>query len=169
MSESSRDSGLADRGRSEAGEMPKRRGRLIGVGSWLDDVGLLLLRLHVGLAVGLGAGLAKIQQGFPTPNWFVEEVAGLGFPLPWVFAVLAVWSEFLGGLLVAVGLAARPSAFLVAFTMAVAAFVEKGAFPLLDLEMAQTLMWTYLMILLAGPGRLSIDAAIRRKVPSWIV
>ena len=82
------------------------------------DVGLLGLRLFVGLAMAIAHGAKKI----PPAERFVEGVAAMGFPLPEVFAWAAGLSEFAGGLLIAAGLLVRPASAFLLFTMAVAGF-----------------------------------------------
>jgi len=119
------------------------------------DLGLLALRLHAGYVI-MGAGLSK----FPQPSWVVDQVAGMGFPLPTFFAFMASGSEFIGGALIILGLLTRPAALLVAFTMGVAAFKFHGITPLTGLHIAQVLFWIYLALFIAGPGRISLDRLI---------
>ena len=85
------------------------------------DLGLLVLRLGIGLTLALAHGLGKL----PPSDGFIEGTAAMGFPLPVLFAWAAALSEFLGGLLLAVGLATRPAAVFVSVTMAVAWWWER--------------------------------------------
>ncbi len=126
------------------------------------DLGLLVLRLGFGLTLAFAHGLGKI----PPSDGFIEGTAGMGFPLPVLFAWAAALSEFLGGLLIAVGLATRPAAVFVGITMAVAAFVRHGADPFGDKEMALLYLFAALALALAGAGRFSLDAAISRRSPT---
>ncbi len=123
------------------------------------DAGLLILRLFAGLALAFGHGLGKI----PPSAGFVEATAALGFPLPEVFAWAAGLAEFVGGLLLVVGLLTRPAAVFVAFTMAVAAFGQHAADPFADKEMALLYGVIALTLLLSGAGRFSLDALLRRR------
>lgn len=121
--------------------------------------GLLVLRLGVGLALAFAHGLGKIP---PSPG-FVETTAGLGFPLPVLFAWAAAGAEFAGGLLLAAGLMTRPAGLFVAFTLGVAFFGAHGGDPFGDREMSFLYMTAGLALTVTGAGRFSIDAAIRRR------
>jgi putative oxidoreductase len=99
----------------------------------------------------------------PRPD-FVETITKLNFPNPYFFAWLAVWSEFLGGILLIAGLLTRPAAFFNAINMIVAAFmVHKGAlgqkagFPFVYLIL-------FILLMLNGGGRYSIDALLSKRI-----
>jgi len=81
---------------------------------WLNhpDIGNFLFRAFIGLSMALAHGLGKI----PPPSQLVDGLAGMGFPLPVVFAWLAGGSEFFGGILIAVGLFTRPAALFLGVT-----------------------------------------------------
>ena len=130
------------------------------------DVGLLLARLIVGVVFiahggqklfGLwgGGGIEGTGAGF--------EKAGLspGEPL----ALLAGSGEFFGGILLILGLLTRLGAFSIAASMVVAIVAMHLPGPLLDgYEFPLTLLGISLLLLLAGPGRLSVDALVRRRI-----
>ena len=144
--------------------MSRLRTLLFGTGatSRATDVGLLLLRVGVGLAMAFGHGLGKL----PPSAGFVEATAGLGFPAPTLFAWLAALSEFAGGLLIAVGMLTRPAAAALAFTMGVAFFLQHGADPFADKELAFVYGVAALALVATGAGRLSIDEAVRTRWPA---
>ena len=129
-----------------------------GGASRATDIGLLILRVGVGLAMALAHGLGKI----PPSQGFIEATAGMGFPIPVLFAWAAALSEFLGGLLIAIGLATRPAALMLAFTMATAAFVAHGPDPFSDKEMAFVYLVASLTLVATGAGRYAVDRALRR-------
>ena len=126
------------------------------------DIGLLLLRLAVGLTIAAhgaqmlsgwfgGQGLAKTGQLFEA----------LGFQPGRSYALLAALAEIGGGVLLASGLATPLSAAIIFAVMIVAAFsahlkqgffITSGGF-----EYTLTLAFT-------GPGSLSLDAILGR---SW--
>ena len=137
------------------------RSFLFGTGdtSRATDLGLLVLRLGIGLPLALAHGLGKV----PPSAGFIDGTAEMGFPLPALFAWAAALSEFLGGLLIAVGLATRPAAFFVACTMGVAAFVRHGGDSFGDKEKAILFLVGALALLLAGAGRYAVDAWIARR------
>ncbi len=126
--------------------------------SLLSSVGLLALRLHAGYTI-MSAGMSKIPQ----PGWIADQVAGMGFPMPTVFAFAASLSEFIGGALLIVGLFTRPAAFFAAFTMGVAAFKFHGVTPVTGLHIAQLYFWIFLTLMMTGPGRISLDHLILKK------
>lgn len=123
------------------------------------DVGLLVLR--VGLAYGLayGHGYGKLlrllggEGGFPDP-------IGLGSGLSHALAVLA---EFVCPLLVAVGFMTRLATVPTIILFVVAFFVVHGGDPFLDKEKAFLYLIGYLVVLLTGPGRMSLDQKLRRR------
>ncbi|MDQ2987305.1 MAG: DoxX family protein [Armatimonadota bacterium] len=130
-----------------------------GTGSTLGDLGLLILRLSGGLALAFAHGLGKLPPG----EGFVSGVEKMGFPAPSFFAWAASFSEFAGALLVAIGLATRPAAALVACTMATAFFLRHGPDAFEKKEKAFTYLVIFVAIMLMGAGRFSIDAIIGGK------
>lgn len=127
------------------------------------DAGLLVLRLGIGLSMAFAHGLGKL----PPSDGFIAGTADLGFPAPVLFAWLAALAEFGGGLLVALGLAARPAAAFTAFTMATAFFGAHAGDPFGDREMAFLYGIAFLAIALTGAGRYSLDAVLaRRRTPA---
>ena len=130
-----------------------------GETSQATDVGLLVLRLGIGLTMALAHGLGKL----PPSEGFVQATAGMGFPLPAVFAWAAALSEFLGGLLIAVGLLTRPAALALAFTMAVARFVQHGSDPFGDGELALVYLVAALALVFTGAGRYALDRVLWRQ------
>lgn len=127
--------------------------------SWLTDVLIALPRVAFGLILPLKFGLSK----FPTPEWFIEDVGKLGFPMPWFFAWAAVLTEVVGSFLLAAGLFTRPMAMLVIITMGVAAFVQKGPSPMWEKLPSLCFMVNAWFALLLGSGRLGLDELLRRR------
>lgn len=123
--------------------------------SWFAELGLFAARVYFGWIICL-AGISK----FPTANWFQGQVADLGFPAPSLMAFLATASEFVGGILLILGLCTRPAAFLAAVTMGVAAFgFHKNG--LGEMHIAQMFFWAFVLFTFVGGGRLSLDAFFR--------
>ena len=130
-----------------------------GTGSPAGDVGLMLLRGFVGLAMALTHGLGKVRN----PSGIIQGAAALGFPAPTLFGWAAALSEFAGGLLLAFGLLTRPSAFLIASTMTVAAFVRHARDPFQIKELAVLYFMVGICFLFTGSGRYGLDALFRRS------
>lgn len=123
------------------------------------DLGLLLVRAVFGLYMAFGHGLGKITGG--PEQWaqlggVLEGILGFGF-LPTFWGLMAALAEFVGALLVAAGLLARPAALVLVINMFVAAMahitgvIDGGA------ESAILYGVAFLGVLLTGPGAYSID------------
>ena len=121
--------------------------------------GLAVLRVFSGLSMALAHGINKI----PPSEGFVQVTAGMGFPLPVLFAWLAGLAEFGGGLLLALGLGTRPAALAIGITMAVAGFVRHAPDPFRGKELALLYLAVMVLFALAGAGRFSVDAFIRAR------
>ena len=130
-----------------------------GGGTSLADAGLLVLRVFAGLAMAFAHGLGKL----PPSERFVDGVAEIGFPAALVFAWAAGLAEFLGGILLAFGLATRPAALFIAITMAVAAFGRHADDPFVMQELALLYLVVAIGFMLAGGGGYSADALIRGR------
>lgn len=128
----------------------------------LQDIGLGLVRVGFGLSLALAHGLGKLSH----PDQFVNGLTQGGYPAPALLAWIAILSEFAGGLLLALGLFARPAAAFVIGTLGVAAFQVHAADPYQKKELALAYVVVGLAILIAGPGRFSVDALLARRTPS---
>jgi putative oxidoreductase len=120
------------------------------------SVGLLLLRGFAGLAMA-SHGWGKIQNPF---HWLDKA----DHPPPAVFQFLAAFAEFFGGLGLAVGLLSVIASFGIICTMLVAIqhHVAAGD-PFGKWELAALYFCICVVVLLGGPGRLSLDALIRSR------
>lgn len=132
---------------------------LLGSAPLSLDAGLLVLRLFFGLALALAHGAGKVAN----LDQFTQGVARAGVPLAEVLAPLAMLSELVGGLLLAIGLATRPAAVLVFVTMIVAGLHIHSADPFAKKELAFAYAAVAATLFLTGPGRYSLDARIRRR------
>lgn len=115
------------------------------------DIALLVLRVTAG-AIFVVHGYGKIFSNAPGMTNFTKMVTGMGFPLPGVFAWAAALSEFVGGIMLILGVYPSFAAVFTAITIAVAAFkVKKGLPPKADAELA--LLAMSIAIALAGGGK----------------
>lgn len=123
-------------------------------------VGLLILRLVCGLAF-MFHGWSKIQNPF---GWMGPDAS-----IPAIFQALAALSEFVGGAAWMLGLLTPLFSFGLLCTMAVAthmhAIVRGDPFVGKDgsYELALVFLSVALLLLLAGPGRFSLDALLAAK------
>ena len=119
-----------------------------------------ILRITVGLCIAFGHGLGKIAGG--SEKWMV--IGSLGLKSIGVesfhtfFGFMASFSEFVGGILLAIGFLVRPSAILLTITMvfAVLFHFKSGEFG----EFAAIYGILFLYFGLTGPGRFSVDAKL---------
>jgi putative oxidoreductase len=122
------------------------------------DVAALLLRVGFGLTLSLAHGLKKLQN----PTQFIATVSK-DFPAPELLGWAAIFSEFAGGVFLALGLFTRSAATLVAGTLFVAAFQVHAHDPFAKKELALAYALVGLAIAIGGPGRYSIDAYLTSK------
>jgi putative oxidoreductase len=139
---------------------------LTGSSAGLVDLALLVGRVAIGVCFVVHA-LGKLGLvGTGNLAGFTEWLASLGVPYPWVQARMAMLSELGGGALLTVGLFTRPACLVLIVTMGVAGLMgHKGAGYLITndppgAEYTINLAVICLMFLLAGPGRLSLDAML---------
>ena len=139
------------------------RRRLLRLTDRLGFVAPALIRLTVGV-IFIQTGWGKLH----TLGDVTELFTKLGIPLPGFNAVLASSTEFFGGILILIGLGARLVALPMAFVMVVAILTAQreqvdGLASLVGLQEWDYLVM-FLVIALLGPGALSLDAAIARRL-----
>ena len=123
------------------------------------SAGLLVLRLVIGLAF-VFHGYGKISNPFA---WMGANAA-----VPGVLQALAAVSEFFGGMAWMLGLLTPPASFGIACTMAVAVWTHANVLhdPFVSLrggrsyELAAAYLCVAVLLLLAGPGRFSLDRVV---------
>ncbi len=125
------------------------------------DVGLLILRVGIGIMF-MGHGLPKLIAG--PEKWLIlggtMNALGVDFaPMAWGF--MAAFSEFAGGMLLALGFFTRPACFFLLTTMIVATsmHISKGD-PFLKYSHAMEAGILFLSLLFIGPGKYSLDDQI---------
>jgi putative oxidoreductase len=131
--------------------------------SWVDGWGswtYAAARLVLGCLLAFNHGLGKLTAGHAQmAGW----LGSMGLPLPGLFAYLSGLAEFLGGLMLAVGLFARPAALAIIINMSVALLAVHHAalFAGPDVHGGE-MAWLYFLpaVLFAsqGPGKISLDS-----------
>lgn len=130
--------------------------------SRVGDAALLFARVAFGAFMFIGHGLGKLDSS--KFDGLVSATAGMGFPLPTLFAGAAIAAETVVAICLALGLFTRCSGAILAFNMGVAAFIMHGphawfgASP--SKEMALLYFVPYLMFTIIGGGRYSLDRCI---------
>ena len=127
--------------------------------SWLAP---LVARVTVGW-VFLGSGWGKLND-LPT---VIENFVGWGIPFPAALAPFVSTVEFLGGLLLLLGLFTRLAAVPLMIVMAVAVLTAKWP----DIDSLDTLLGfdemaylaLFLWLAVAGPGLISVDHLLQRS------
>jgi putative oxidoreductase len=135
-----------------------------------------MMKSHVSLGllvVRVGLGVMFVIHGFPKLMGGPELWAKLGGAMgnlgitfaPTFWGFMAAVAEGVGGLFLLLGLAFRPAAALMAFTMLVAmmhhisagdSFLHQSSRPL-------ELMFVFLALALTGPGPISLDRVLRQR------
>jgi len=144
--------------------------RMLAVGGdALQSPFLLAVRLYWGWQFAQ-TGWGKLGNLAKVTNFFTQ----LGIPAPGLNAGFISTLEFVGGILLAAGLASRLTSLLLAGDMVVAFWVadRQALFSVfsdpdkLYQASAYTFLFAVLIVLIFGPGKLSLDAIIAKKITS---
>ena len=128
------------------------------------DLGLVVLRVIAGLSrMTIFEKLLPRNGVWGPQEWFIADVADMGFPAPLFFAWCAVLAEFVGGFLILIGLATRPATIFLGFTMFVAAFIHHDMDLFSQGLKATIFLGLYLTLFLSGAGKFSADHYMYRK------
>lgn len=147
----------------------KRAVKLSNLAQSLPGADALALRLAAG-SVFVGHGAQKLFGAFG--GYGLEGTAGwmesIGLAPGLLMALAAGGAEFLGGLLLIIGLMVRPAAAVLAITMLVAILAvhwENGFFMANNgYEFAMVLFAVSIALALRGAGSTSADNALARKL-----
>ena len=124
------------------------------------DLGLAVLRVFSGLALALAHGWGKL----PPSERFILRVENMGLPAPELFAWLAGFAEFGGGLLLSLGLCTRPASLFIFGHMMFVILLAHAGDSFAQREKALLFGVVALLYLLAGSGRYSLDALVRERL-----
>jgi len=132
----------------------------LGLTTSLDWLAPLLVRIYFGY-FWAETGWGKIHN----LNAFAQRFIGWGVPYPHISAALSGYTEFIGGILLMLGLFTRLVSIPLMFNMFVALVkVKMKEVTGIDdfAEMDEALyMFILFWLMMAGPGRISIDHLIR--------
>jgi len=154
-------------GRNGLAVLKKLYGLLVAAASGLQSPFLLVVRLYWGfqmMQTGWGKlhSLAKVTQFF----------SSLGIPLPGLSAPFIAGLEFLGGILIMLGLGSRLLALLLSCDMIVAYIAgdREALFSIFSdpdkfyAATPYTFLVAFLIVLIFGPGRFSLDALLTKPL-----
>ena len=119
----------------------------------MNNIALLLLRVVFAGSMLYGHGLSKFYRLIEGNLSFANPI-GIG-EAPTL--VLAVFSEFLAPLFILVGYKTKIFSFFPAATMFVAAFIVHLSDPFARKEKAILFLIGFIVIMMMGPGKYSID------------
>ncbi|MEX0654754.1 MAG: DoxX family protein [Phycisphaeraceae bacterium] len=144
--------------------MPYLRWLLFGgwmPGSVPAELILTAVRVFTGLSLALAHGLDKVRN----PETIIGMAETMGAPLPTAAGWLSALAEFVGGILLALGLLTRPAALLICGNMVVAGVgwhvIHRGD-PYGTMEPAFLFLALAALYLVLGSGRLGVDRFLRR-------
>jgi putative oxidoreductase len=135
--------------------------------AWTLDVGLLLIRVGVGL-VFIVHGWPKIVGGVEKWTALGQAMGALGIAFaPALWGFLAAVAEFVGGIMLSLGLFHRLFAFMLAFTMMVATvmLIQSGK-SFSGWAYAVTMLAVFVGLIFTGSGKFSLRETVpglRRK------
>src|SRR3954466_2704813 len=124
----------------------------------------LVVRVIVGIIMAMH-GWQKLTQMGPA-NFGEQMLGGLGVPLPVFMGYVVTFVELFGGILLILGLLSRLAALLLTIDLVVAILLVKVNIGLLSgsngtgAELELALIAGFLVVLLAGPGKLSVDHSL---------
>lgn len=122
------------------------------------NLSMLILRVASGLLILSYHGLDKLQNFATLENNFYSFM-GMGSKAT---LILAIFSEVFCGLFVVLGLFTRLAVIPLILMLLVAVFSVKSGMPLMKAELDFLYLAPFFVLLLCGPGKISIDAMINR-------
>ncbi|SDH87792.1 putative oxidoreductase [Chryseobacterium taeanense] len=133
--------------------------------SIFKDIILFIVRVFIGFAM-LSHGFPKLQMLLEGGNIQFYDFLGMG---PTVTLTLTVFAEFACSIFLILGLFTRVALGFLVFTMVIAGFVVHGADPFEKREMSLIYLSVYLLFMVFGPGKISVDFMIekRKRASEW--
>ena len=120
------------------------------------NITMLLLRVAFGSMILLNHGIPKLQKFAKLQSSFFDPI---GIGSKWAL-ILVIFAEVFCAILVIIGLFSRAAVIPLIITMVVIIFMANKGEPLDKLEMPVLFLSGFGAVLLAGPGRLSVDGLI---------
>jgi putative oxidoreductase len=125
----------------------------------LANLGLFALRAGVGLNMALLHGVDRVRHYSDRVSSFPDPLhMGHRYSL-----LLTVAAEFVGGILVSLGLLGRLGAFLIVFSLGVSLFTGEAGSNWHQREISTLYLAGSLAILLLGSGRFALDAVLWKR------
>jgi putative oxidoreductase len=121
------------------------------------DAGLLVIRVAMALFM--------LSHGYPKLANFTERMDRFSDPFGIGHTAslsLAVFAEFFCSILLGLGLFTRFALVPLMITMATVVFIVHAGDPFGDFEKALLYLMTYVGLFFTGPGKFSVDGALKR-------
>ncbi|WP_294330770.1 DoxX family protein [uncultured Chryseobacterium sp.] len=132
--------------------------------SVVKDIALLVVRVFIGFAM-LSHGFPKLQMLIDGKSDFFDFL-GIG---PQLSLGLTVFAEFVCSIFLILGLFSRIALGFLMFTMIIAGFVFHAADPFAKQEMSLIYLAVYMLLMVFGVGKVSVDHMIekRKRANDW--
>ncbi|MDQ1162080.1 putative oxidoreductase [Chryseobacterium sp. SORGH_AS 447] len=132
--------------------------------SVVKDISLLVVRIFIGFAM-LSHGFPKLQMLIDGNRDFFDFL-GMG---PRLSLGLTVFAEFVCSIFLILGLFSRIAIGFLMFSMIIAGFVVHGADPFAKQELSLVYLSVYLLLMVFGVGKVSVDYMIekRKRANDW--
>lgn len=132
------------------------KNQLFSIRNYNNDLALLLLRITVGGLLLINHGIGKIEKLQNPPVKFMDFM-GIG---PEASLCLVIFAEAVCSMLVVLGLVTRLACIPVIITFLVAILDAHAGSPLSKIELPLIYLLSYIILLITGPGKYSIDRGI---------
>ncbi len=132
--------------------------------SVVKDIALLVVRVFIGFAM-LSHGFPKLQMLIDGKSDFFDFL-GMG---PQLSLGLTVFAELVCSIFLILGLFSRIAIGFLMFTMIIAGFVVHAADPFAKQEMSLIYLAVYMLLMVFGVGKVSVDHMIekRKRANDW--
>ncbi len=130
----------------------------VNYSSWAFNLAMLLLRISTGIFLSIQHGYPKLMKFSSMENKFYNFL-GLGTTTS---LSLVIFAEFFCSMFLILGLFTRITVIPIIITMLVAIFGAAAGKPLLDSELAFLFLIPAVVLLLCGPGKISVDGMINK-------
>ena len=126
---------------------------------WMVGTWTVILRVALGMLL-IFHGASKVFDG---TTELTAKLTELGWPLAGVQSFLVTYTEFLGGILLVVGLFTRPAAIMNIGLFAIIIFLFQMNASFSTKEMAVLFLLLCMLVFFFGPGRFSVDHYLFKK------
>jgi len=118
------------------------------------NIAIFLMRATMGFFLCINHGIPKLANFASWQHTFYDPIhIGSRWSL-----VLSIFAEVFASMFLVLGLFSRLAAFVLVINMFVASFIYHQGHPLIEYEDASLFLVGFFVLLLVGPGRLSVDA-----------